>query len=283
MFCTSIVYPTKDNPTGGNIIVTYMAPGSTEKKIWEVPLEPETEGLDTMEITMHSSPTKGYNMGQHYNQWFSECFGYEVVLLYLGENSREVLGNMAPAATWKKHQQQSWMSNFTSRLPLFGDVPGVDEGISFADVAPYLVVTEKSWENANARLPEDEELDITKFRPNIVVQGAEEDFEEDFWAELAVGDTLKIVLTQNCARCPSINVDFATGKLRQPVLKLLQRDRRVDTGSRYSPIFGKYAFLDKAAAGSRMRVGDEVKVVRRSKERSVLGASSCVSEESTES
>jgi uncharacterized protein YcbX len=275
LFLTSIVYPTKGNPSGGIIIVTHVEPGSTNHQILEVPLRPETSVLSTMGITMHSSPTNGYDMGPHYNQWFSKCFGYEVVLLYLGENRREVLGNMSPAVTWKQQQQQSWMSNLVSRLPVSGDVPGVDEGIGFADVAPYLVVTERSWKDASARLPESEPLDITKFRPNIVVQGADKEFEEDYWAELAIGESLKIVLTQNCARCRSINVDYATGKPATSeagsILKRLQKDRRVDPGSRYSPIFGRYGFLDKAMAGSTMRVGDEVKVLKTNKERSIFG------------
>lgn len=276
LFFTSIVYPTKENPTDGKIIVTYLPPSSKEQKL-EMPLEPETEGLEITEISMHSSSTHAYRMDQRYNKWFSQCFGYEVMLLYLGEKRRKVLGNMSPAATWEDQQKQSWMSNFTRMLPFTGTAPGVDEGISFADVAPYLVITEKSWQSAKARLPEDEELDITKFRPNIVVQGAEEAFEEDYWAEIAVGDTLKIVVTQNCVRCQSINIDLATGMRAAgeagSLLKKLQKDRRVDAGSPFSPVFGRYGFLDKAPAGSIMRVGDEVKLLRRNRERTVFGKS----------
>jgi uncharacterized protein YcbX len=284
LFLTKMVYPIKQDPASGKVIVTYVKPGSTEQKTLEVPLQPETEALDKMEITLHSSSTHAYNMGQNYNQWFSECFGYEVIFVYLGENRRQLLGNMTPAVTWKQHQQQSWMSNLTSKIPYLGDAPGVDDGIGFADVAPYLVVTEKSWENANARLPVDETLEITKFRPNIVVEGAEEEFEEDFWAELEIGETLKIVLTQNCSRCKSINIDFATGKPGTTeagsMLKKLQKDRRVDSGSRWSPIFGRYGFLDKVAAGSRIGVGDEVKVLRKNRERSVFGELDQLSQDS---
>lgn len=274
MFHTRIVYPTKGEPASGKIIVIYIKPDTAPQSL-TVPLEPDTEGLDKIEITMHASPTYGFNMGQHYNQWFSKCFGYEVILLYLGDNRREVLGNVAPAVARKQQSHESWMSKLTSKLPLRGDAAGVDEGIGFADVAPYLVVTEKSWENANARLPEDETLDITKFRPNIVVKGAEEDFEEDFWAELEIGETLKIVLTQNCARCTSINVDFATGKRGTgeagSMLGKLSKDRRVDPGTKYSPVFGRYGFLYDASAVSRIQVGDVVRVARRNKERTVFG------------
>jgi uncharacterized protein YcbX len=276
LFLTQIVYPTQGDSATGKIIVTHTDPESKTQKSLDVPLEPKVVGLDVMEIRMHGSPTQAHKMGLYYNQWFSDCFGYEVILLYLGDNRREALGNMVPAVTWKQqHQKQTWISTITSRFPSFVDSPGVDEGITFADVAPYLVITEKSWKNAQARLPASETLDIAKFRPNIVVEGAEEEFEEDFWAELLIEETLKIVLTQNCARCKSINVDFATGKPATSeagsMLKKLQKDRRVDPGSKWSPIFGRYGFLDKAAVGSRMRVGDEVKVLKRNSERSVFG------------
>jgi len=284
LFFTKIVYPTKEDPGSGKVIVTYLKPGSTEQRTLEVPLKPETEALDKMEVTLHSSSTNAYNVGQNYNQWFSECFGYDVILVYLGENRRELLGNMTPAVTWKQQHQQSWMSNLTSKIPYLGDAPGVDDGIGFADVAPYLVITEKSWENAKARLPADETLEIIKFRPNIVVEGAEEEFEEDFWAELEIGAALKIVLTQNCSRCKSINIDLATGKPSTTeagsMLKKLQKDRRVDSGARWSPIFGRYGFLDKTMAGSRISVGDEVKVLRRNRERSVFGKSYQLSRDS---
>jgi uncharacterized protein YcbX len=275
LFITSIVYPTKEDPDCGKVIVTYQEPSSTERKTLEIPLDPKTAGLKEMEITMHNSTTKGYDMGGEPSKWFSDCFGYEVTLVYIGKNRREVLGNMAPAVAWKQQQHQSWLSTLTSSLPFSSDVAGVDEGISFADVSPYLVITEKSWENANARLPATETLDITKFRPNIVLEGAEEAFEEDFWAELLIGETLKIVLTQNCARCKSINVDYATGKPGTneagSMLKKLQKDRRIDIGTRWSPVFGRYGFLGEAVAGSRMMVGNEVRVLRRNRERTVFG------------
>lgn len=47
-------------------------------------------------------------------------------------------------------------------------------------------------------------------------------------------------------RCLSTQVDYTTGAsvapARQP-LKLLMRDRRVDSGVRYSPVFGRYGFI----------------------------------------
>jgi uncharacterized protein YcbX len=179
---------------------------------------------------------------------------------------------------------KGWLSSIASNIPLLNSpspAPGVDAGIAFSDCAPYLIVTEKSWENAAARLPPGEDLDISKFRPNIVISGAEEAFEEDYWGELSIGE-LKVVLTQNCSRCASLNVDYKTGRVGEgeagKILKLLQRDRRVDLGAKWSPIFGRYGFLEDMGEGEgvgreerRVKVGDEVMVRRRIEERSRFG------------
>lgn len=282
LFTTAIIFPSATDP--GKIIVEHHAPGVEKPKRTEIPLLPDVAklGLEELNINMHSSPTIGYNMGDPYNTWFSDCFGYAVTLAYIGNSRREILGNMAPAKTLaSSNPPKGWLSSLATSIPLLNPsaTPGVDEGIAFSDCAPFLVVTEKSWENAAARLPPGEDLDISKFRPNIVISGAESAFEEDFWGELSIGGEggLRLILTQNCSRCTSLNVDYKTGRVGEGesgrILKLLQGDRRVDLGAKWSPIFGRYGFLERfeAGEGSRVTVGDEVVVRRRNEERSRFG------------
>ena len=113
-------------------------------------------------------------------------------------------------------------------------------------------------------------MDIEKFRPNIIVSGAAQAWEEDYWAELTLGQT-KLLLRQNCARCQSINIDFATGEPGTgesgKMLKKMQSNRRVDAGAKYKPIFGRYAFLDSKSQVETISVGDEVFVTQRNVER----------------
>jgi uncharacterized protein YcbX len=287
LFTTELVYPDPDVADSGKVIVAFNPPAGTsdgskaEPKTLEVPLQPTHAHLAPVDVKMHSSPTTGYNMGDTYNSWFSACLGYDVILVDSGGNRREILGNVPPNAAGKNSPSAitkgSWLSSIVSSIPFVDPFPGVDEGVMFADCAPLLVITEKSWQNAQSRLPASETLDITKFRPNIVIAGSEEEFEEDYWAELGIGDKLKIVLTANCARCTSLNVDYATGKFGASesgkILKKLQADRRVDPGAKYSPIFGRYGFLDKMPTGSKLQVGDEVTVVKRNAERTRFGGS----------
>ncbi|KAL5365788.1 major facilitator superfamily domain-containing protein [Aspergillus floccosus] len=338
LFLTELVYPTPpttesraktkgidDTNTTGKIIVTYRTPrADTAVRTLDVPLQPDVRGLEKLNITMHSSPTAAYNMGPAYNDWFSACFGYPVVLAYLGPHSRRVLGSFAPGKS-PAHRTTSasllapvvslqsvavlagvtLMLNVVARMQSeIGEsraemarrlMPGIlapmaallvscmmllwprrraDEKITFADAAPYMLASATSLDDVSARLPDGEEMDVTKFRPNIVVSGAETAWEEDFWAELTVGEEkARLLLTANCARCQSINVDYATGTMGKGesgnVLKKLMKDRRVDRGMKYSPVFGRYVFLDRGSENARVRVGDEVVVTRRVEERTV--------------
>jgi uncharacterized protein YcbX len=258
--------------------VTFSPPDG-EKKTVTVPLQPDTSILAPIDVNMHSSPTQARNMGFKYNDWFSKCFGFPVVLCHVGNNLRPVL--FAKSPNEQRVKSSSWLSSITSYVPALGfNVGGkVDRQIAFQDCAAFLVVTEDSQKDVSARLPEGEEMDITKFRPNIVLSGAGTPWDEDFWAEIQVGgeeDDITIQLQHNCVRCRSINIDFSTGKPGTgpsgEVLKLMQKDRRVDTVMKYSPVFGRYGFLAEGQ-GKEISIGNEVIVTKRNKERTGFGKS----------
>lgn len=257
-------------------------------------------------------------MGAGPNAWFSACFGFEVKLVYLGPHLRSVLGNLSPNAASTAQAGaagtgKGWLGAITGMVAsLAGSGSGgvgsdengreretreeagkEREGITFADVAAYLVITEESLADVSSRLPAQERpMDITKFRPNIVLAGSPGAYDEDFWGGIRIsspgttandgnddggstGNAAKIILTQNCARCVSLNVDYATGKIGTgesgKVLKKLMKDRRVDAGAKWSPIFGRYGFLDRGGEGKIVSVGDEVEVTKRNEERTTFG------------
>ncbi|PYI26383.1 hypothetical protein BP00DRAFT_498814 [Aspergillus indologenus CBS 114.80] len=346
LFQAEIVFPSEDGTEPGQIIVTFRpAAGDTPSddndtkpnRILHIPLCPDTRQLEELAIVMHQSPTKGYNMGAQYNDWFSEWFGYPVVLAYLGPHSRRVLGSFEPSKSAAhagvikqetpgkpkgKRNDEGMLTAGTvvgiagvtllfnllvglstmgeqKILPMSSAAAVVvllvvvlggkavydrvgargeeEERITFADTAPYLLVSATSVDNVSQRLEGGLDMDVTKFRPNIVVAGAKEAFEEDFWAEVVIGSgkegKARLLLTANCVRCQSLNVDYATGAMAQGemgnVLKRLMKDRRVDKGAKFSPVFGRYVFLDGESEGQTVHVGDEVAVARRVNERMV--------------
>ncbi|KAJ6134349.1 hypothetical protein N7523_000671 [Penicillium sp. IBT 18751x] len=333
LFQTAIE-PPKNEADNGKLIVTYTpaeAPNKETRKL-EIPLRMTSQQVKSMKsfpITMHQSPTTGYDMGPEYNEWFSACFGYPVILAYLGTNTRRILGTLAPRkrnkepiwTTWWREvsdprdkegiligllatyvigsllwngyeivhgvtsalNTKTYLNTFAAVSTLIGlhlmSLRRREDRIGFADCAPFLVISETSVNNVSGRLPDGEEMDRTKFRPNIVVSGAENAFEEDFWTELAIGAKTRLLLTGNCVRCQSLNVDYGTGKMGTgesgSVLKKLMKDRRVDPGARFSPVFGRYSFLGRGT-GERIRVGDEVMVVKRGQEHTVTGEFTCL-------
>jgi len=274
LFFTSINIPEGDAALDGTITITFKPPQGEQSSL-EVPLKPGIGGLDKIDVMMHLSPTSAYKMDEKYNDWLSKCFGYDVILAYLGENLRDV---RMTSNVDRPKASNGWFESLTSKATQM--VLGASDErsqITFADCAPYLVVSDKSMEDVHDRLPDGQLMDITKFRPNIIVSGATTVWEEDFWAELTINGETKIDCEQNCARCKSINIDYATG---QPgtteagsILKKLNSNRRVDPGMKWSPIFGRYSFLQPGSEGHSIKIGDKVVVSRRNEERTRFGRS----------
>lgn len=293
---------TSENAEG--VLVTYNPPEKTKKEgkgsrakngvllseegsSLRVPFRPDTKGLARRRVNLHKAECLAYDMGDSpYSEFFTRCLGIEVRLLYLGPGDlRTPLGNVAPP----KKSSRSWLGVLKQEKDNYG--------ITFSDCAPLLIVTEWSVDDVSRRFlhASDGEthggMDISKFRPNIVLGPQDESpdhspnselipaWDEDYWAELACKDkseSYKIVLTQNCARCRAINVDYESGEfgdVKMPggeePLKYLMKDRRVDPGNKWSPVFGRYGFLD-GQESIKVDVGDTIEVTRRNKDRTVF-------------
>ncbi|KAH0371104.1 MOSC domain-containing protein, partial [Aureobasidium melanogenum] len=275
---TNIEFPQDQDAANASIHLTWRPPHGDSKDV-DVPLIPDMTSLEKIRVTMHSSPTDAYKMDDRYNKWLSECLGYDVVLVYLGEYERPVLMTTHQKKNQPQTQAGGWLSSITSKLPtslgtIISGEAQADDKITFADCAPFLVVNETSLRDVSRRLPDGEEMDISKFRPNIIVSGAESSWEEDYWSELQTSSNVKLHLVQNCVRCVSLNIDYATGKPGEgesgKILKKLQSDRRVDKGAKYSPVFGRYAFLGKGDEGKSLSIGDEVTITQLNAERTTL-------------
>lgn len=274
-----------ENHETGDVIVSWnrpaekvvdekLGPGPIEDEI-RFPLKPSTNGLSQIDIDLHGSRTTAFDMGDHTSRWFSERLGYEVRLAYMGESSRPVLGSLAPHSR-DALAKAGWMNRLKAMLP-FSLFTYPAERLVFNDIAHYLVVTEESNEYVTSILEDGCEMDITKFRPNIVVKGAPGPFVEDFWGELSFDSGVQMPLTGNCYRCQSITVDFNTGKTatddRGSVWKKLNKTRRVDKGAKWSPIFGRYGYCFGSSVGKSITVGQKAYVTRVNSQRTFFGKS----------
>lgn len=233
-------------------------PSPNQNTSIEISYTPQINSLKKITIDQHTDPMyPAYIMPSAYNDWFSTYFGYEVILAYLGDSLG--VAKEDPIA-------DSWKATITSLLP-----SAPSENITFSDGAPLLVVSEASLEALHPLLGGEEKVVLEKFRPNIVVSDPDlKAWDEDYWSSLSIPTSnIKIVLTSNCARCTSINVDLSTGRMGTnssgSLLKKMMKERRVDPGNKWEPIFGRYGF---PVAGGEVKVGDEV-VVERAEEKAV--------------
>ncbi len=135
--------------------------------------------------------------------------------------------------------------------------PGEQAHTGFADGYPFLVATTASLTALNRSLEASggEALPMDRFRPNIVVEGAEP-FAEDSWREIGA-EGWRLGLRKPCQRCKITTVDQQSGEIRHPgePLKTLMalKPRQAWKGA----FFGQNAIL-LAGEGTTVAVGDSL-------------------------
>ncbi len=127
--------------------------------------------------------------------------------------------------------------------------------VGFADAFAYLLTTPASLGEVNRRLAVKgvRAVPMNRFRPNLVVDGAEP-FAEDRWRRIRIGEVV-LRFAKPCGRCQVTTTDQATGEVTGPEpLATLSEFR----GSEFGALFGMNLVTE--AAGT-IRVGDAVEVI----------------------
>ena len=138
---------------------------------------------------------------------------------------------------------------------------------TFPDGYPLLVCNAASLADLVARLPEP--IPMSRFRPNIVVEGWEP-WAEDGIRTLRIGSA-RLRLVKACTRCVITSLDQATGEQGLNPLPVL-RGFRWDTALK-GVTFGWNAEVS-AGAGAMLRVGDEVEVLETRQAAAAAGGES---------
>jgi uncharacterized protein YcbX len=119
-----------------------------------------------------------------------------------------------------------------TRRPLPPGYGAAGASVSFADGFPLLLTNSSSLVAVNDWLLEDgdEPIEMTRFRPNLVVAGATA-WAEDEWLGrcIGVGEAVFRVV-KPCARCVLTTVDQETGEKGREPLHVLGRHRRFAQG-----------------------------------------------------
>lgn len=191
-------------------------------------------GHDTLVLirssfVMEASPTNvfkdtflAWSTTEEANRWFSAILNHPVQLLFTGEQSNRV----------------------REAIPF---------NISFADGYPLLILSEASLAGLNER--SDSLISMDRFRPNLIVTGAEA-FEEDSWKRIRIGE-VEFVGVKPCVRCVMTTLDPVTARpdpLREPLLTL-SRFRADEQGNI------KFGHNLVAMNEGVIRVGDTIQVL----------------------
>lgn len=149
-----------------------------------------------------------------------------------------------------------WVDKWTAGHPDLADVFGGDHFFGFADGFPLLVANQASLDDLNARLRAKgvAPVPMDRFRPNIVVQGEWEAFEEDHTAMITTG-AVSMAFVKPCTRCSIPDIDQRTAVQHDEPGRTLAGYRNLDIGV----VFGQNAIVD-APAGARLKVGDGVEI-----------------------
>jgi len=166
----------------------------------DIPLEGSNDKL--IQVTVWDDHCQGYEVGDEYNQWFSNQLDTDCRLVYMGEQKR-----FANPKSVRKNER-----------------------VSYADGYQYLVVGQSSLDDLNTKLQDP--VSMNRFRPNLVFSGGIP-FEEDHWGDFSVGD-VDFYSIKPCARCMVVTIDQQTGLSGKEPIKTMatfrQRDHKIYFG-----------------------------------------------------
>lgn len=195
-----------------------------------IALEPESSSQTMTVSVWHSHDFPAQLVSPEADAWFSRVLQIACRLVYMPGDERTITS--------------------TYRQPTDHNPAPV---VSFADGFPYLTVSLESLAELNRRLPQP--VEMGRFRPNVVLEGATGPHDEDTWAHFRVGE-LDFFSVKPCVRCVMTTIDPQTAETGKEPLKTLAAYRRVEKGI----LFGQNVMTGGTGV---VRVGDPVQVLKR--------------------
>lgn len=248
----TLIRPTYDAKTD-TLTVTAPAPNSIDQKLqFSIPAHPSQQWLskntELVDANIWGKATPAHAYSTEVTGSFNDFFGKEVRLVYKSpffDPPRKLASNGAE------------------------NLLGRPASTCFPDMMPILIGCESSINELNSwiRANDDIEIDIHRFRPNIIVKG-NKPWDEDRWKTLRILPRLRseaikrefvLDVTQRCARCqvPNVDPESAEKHKKQP-WDTLMKYRRVDEGITYKPCFGMLCV--PRGEGGLLEVGMTVEV-----------------------
>jgi uncharacterized protein YcbX len=198
-----------------------------------VPLQPKTQGQSAQAVTVWHDTVTADDCGGEPAAWLSGFLGFACRLVHAGAAyARPLPARKLPPTLHLK--------------------PYTAHEVSFADAFPFLVISEESLADLNARL--DTPVPMNRFRPSLVVAGGAR-YAEDTWGRFRIGDVVFHGATR-CGRCVVTTTDqFTAARAKEPLLTLATYRREADG----SVMFGRN-LIHETKTG-RVAVGDRVELL----------------------
>ncbi|WP_026956550.1 MOSC domain-containing protein [Algoriphagus vanfongensis] len=193
---------------------------NTQKADMRIIIPYKMKGVGGISVSVWDDQFDALHLSTELDDWFSDFLDFDVRLVKMPE-------------TTQRKVDPNYAVN--------------EESVSFADGMPYLLISQASLDDLNAKL--DEKIPMNRFRPNLVFAGMEP-FQEDEVGRFSIGkvDFQGIKL---CARCVMTTVDQETGAKGKEPLKTLATYRQ--RGNKI--LFGQNVV---ALTLGKIKVGDEV-------------------------
>eukprot|EP00977_Amphora_coffeiformis_P010497 scaffold2470_cov158-Amphora_coffeaeformis.AAC.10 len=140
---------------------------------------------------------------------------------------------------------------------------GVRPSVGLTDGFPILLANQASLDELNRRLMDKGKspIEMSRFRPNIVVSGSAKPFDEDYWKIIEI-DGVLFHIVKGCPRCKQSCTDQHTGKVHEEPLETMA-EFRATTAVKEDVYFAQNVIPAQGSAGRNMRVGARVKVIQR--------------------
>ena len=178
-------------------------------------------------VKVWSSESAAHPVTPEADRWLSDYLGAKMHLLYMPDSAAR---------------------------PVNREFAKNGEIVSFADGYPFLIASEASLSDLNARIVSNggQALPMNRFRPNLVVTGCEA-YAEDRLGEITIGEAV-FRAVKPCVRCQVTTTDQAEGVVRGPEpLQTLATYRDSPNGV----MFGMNLIPVKLGT---IRIGDAVKL-----------------------
>ena len=174
---------------------------------------------------------KGFEVSTDISKWFSTQLNQPVRLIKFDENQPRIMSR---------------------------EFVDFDATVGFADGFQLLITQQSSLEALDLK----ENENMLRFRPNIVVHGAEA-FSEDYWRELNINNTiLKIV--KPCARCLMPAVNPEDGSKQPGVIRALAQKRLFNKNT----YFGQNAIITSKNT-TIININEPILITKQSKKTNI--------------